>query len=621
MLSQRFGVSLYYDRPISQVMDRDSLTVDWRLPLEAVARLATSRPAGKIYDHIVVTEEGRLSGIVSVQRLLETLALLNQKRTEELSRSNELLRYEVKERKKAVQALGRSREMLRRVIDSHPHSIFWKNHELVYLGCNAHFAREASLGDAEQVSGKTDRDLAWQNGEATLFREWDQRVLEEGKPVIFTFERVSSKNGQARIITATRMPLYSRQGTVIGILGTHEDITERVSAEKERERLEAQLKRAEKMEVIGTLAGGVAHDLNNILSGVVSYPELILMDLPPDSPLRRPILTVQSAGQRAAAVVQDLLTLARRGVSVQEIVDINGILRDYLKSPEFEKLALTSAHVEVETSLAEDLFRVEGSPLHLSKTLMNLITNAFEAMPKGGLLRIETFNQYVDRPVRGYDQVAEGEYVVVRIQDTGIGIPQEDISRIFEPFYTKKVMGRSGTGLGMAVVWGAVKDHNGYIDVDSRPGEGTTFTLYFPSTRKRQPRGEEVTPLEEFLGTGESVLVVDDVPEQREIAEAMIRKLAYSVRSVSSGEEACAMLKETPMDLLVLDMILDTGMDGLETYEKVLSIRPGQKAIIASGFSETERVRRALELGAARYVKKPYTIEKLGLAIREALGR
>jgi signal transduction histidine kinase/ActR/RegA family two-component response regulator len=491
----------------------------------------------------------------------------------------------------------------------------------VYLGCNGHFAVEASLENAEQVTGKTDRDLPWKNGETSLFMEWDRRVLEEGMPVTFTFERGAPMNGQLRIITATRTPLCSRQGTVVGILGTHEDITERVGAEREREKLEAQLKRAEKMEAIGTLAGGVAHDLNNILSGVVSYPDLILMDLPRDSPLRRPLMIVQSAGQRAAAVVQDLLTLARRGVTVNEIADLNGILRDYLKSPEYERMALISPLVEVKTSLAEDLFRLEGSPLHLTKTLMNLITNAFEAMPGGGELRIETFNRYVDRPIRGYDQVAEGEYVAVRIRDTGIGIPLEDIPRIFEPFYTKKVMGRSGTGLGMAVVWGTVKDHNGYIDVDSRPGEGTTFTLFFPSTRKVGQRQELVHPLHEYLGRGESILVVDDAREQREIAESMIRKLSYTVRSVSSGEEACDLLENDPVDLLVLDMILDAGMDGLETYEKVLKIRPGQKAIIASGFSETDRVRRALELGAGKYVKKPYTIEKLGLAIRAELDR
>ncbi len=209
-----------------------------------------------------------------------------------------------------------------------------------------------------------------------------------------------------------------------------------------------------------------------------------------------------------------------------------------------------------------------------------------------------------------------------------------DMERIFEPFYTKKVMGRSGTGLGMAVVWGTVKDHKGYIDIKSiegkaRPprlsardgGQGTTLTLYFPVTRKELAKDKALVPIDDYMGKGESVLVVDDVEEQREIASRILKKLGYSFTTVSSGEEAVDYLKDNSVDLLILDMIMDPGIDGLETYKRILEFHPKQKAIIASGFSETERVKEAQRLGAGAYLKKPFLLEKIGLAIRAELDK
>jgi len=215
----------------------------------------------------------------------------------------------------------------------------------------------------------------------------------------------------------------------------------------------------------------------------------------------------------------------------------------------------------------------------------------------------------------------EGDYVVLTVSDTGVGISPEDMKKIFEPFYTKKKLGRSGTGLGMAVVWGTVKDHNGYIDVQSTLGKGTTFTLYFPATRKRLPEHESCLPIEAYRGNGESILIVDDVEEQRQIASGMLKVLGYSVVSFSNGKEALEYLNTNKVDLLVLDMIMDPGMDGLETYKNVIEIHPGQKAIITSGFSETDRVKEVQNLGAGAYIKKPFLLEKIGLAIKEELEK
>jgi len=388
----------------------------------------------------------------------------------------------------------------------------------------------------------------------------------------------------------------------------------------ERSQLEAQLHRAQKMEAIGNLVAGVAHDLNNILSGLVSYPELLLMDLPEDSPLRETVVIIRDSGRKAAAVVQDLLTLARRGVAVKEVLNLNEIISDYLSSPEFEDLRSFHNNVTFETHVDQDLLNVSGSPFHLSKAIMNLVSNAAEAMPNGGRVEIRTEIRYVEKPIKGYDEVREGDYVVLQITDTGAGIPEQDLKRIFEPFYTKKVMGRSGTGLGMTVVWGTVKDHNGYIDVDSVEGSGTSFFVYLPATREGIIAKEHELSIEDYRGD-EKILVIDDIEEQRLIASAMLKKLGYSVATSASGEEAIEYLRENRADLIVLDMILEGGMDGLEAYQQILQLHPGQKAIIASGFSETERVKQAEQLGAGTYLKKPYTLAKMGLAVRTELDK
>ena len=298
------------------------------------------------------------------------------------------------------------------------------------------------------------------------------------------------------------------------------------------------------MEALGTLAGGVAHDLNNILSGLVGYPELLLMDLPGDSRLRKPLLTIQKSGEKAAQIVQDLLTLARRGVAVSEVVNLNRIITDYLESPEYTRLIEYHPAVKLTTELAPDLMNVIGSPVHLSKTIMNLISNAAEAMPGGGTITVRTENQYVEHFIHGYDSIERGDYVVVTVSDTGIGIAPADRERIFEPFYSKKVMGRSGTGLGMAVVWGTVKDHKGYIDLQSEEGKGTAFTLYFPVTRQEVADRTRPVSMEDLKGDGQTIVVVDDVNDQREIATEMLQRLGYKVAAMKSGEDAVEYLRE-----------------------------------------------------------------------------
>jgi signal transduction histidine kinase len=429
------------------------------------------------------------------------------------------------------------------------------------------------------------------------------------------------RNGTKVWIAWTYKPIFDSEGNFKEILCIGNDVTELKYAELEKRDLEARLQRAQKMEAIGTLAGGVAHDLNNILSGIVSYPELLLMDIPLDSPQRKPILTIQKAGERAAAIVQDLLTLARRGVVTTKVVNLNSIISEYLKSPEFENLKIYHPNVHVKTDFETNLLNILGSPVHLSKTIMNLVTNAAEAIPGSGEITISTKNRYVDISLNGFDKVKQGDYVTLSVIDTGVGIPSKDLERIFEPFYTKKVMGKSGTGLGMAVVWGTVKDHKGYIDVKSTEGQGTEFTLYFSVVRQEVVMDKPISSIKDIMGNGELILVVDDMKDQRVIASDMLIKLGYSVVSASNGEEAVDYIKNNSADLVVLDMIMEPGMDGLDTYKKILEINPDQKAIITSGYSETDRVREAQKLGATSYVKKPYLLDKIGQVIKTELDK
>jgi CheY-like chemotaxis protein len=267
------------------------------------------------------------------------------------------------------------------------------------------------------------------------------------------------------------------------------------------------------------------------------------------------------------------------------------------------------------------LLNISGSSVHLRKTIMNLVINAAEAIGKSGKIEITTENRYVDRPIKGYEEVVTGDYIVLTVRDNGIGIAEADLQHIFEPFYTKKIMGRSGTGLGMSVVWGTIQDHSGYINVTSALDKGTTFELFFPVSREKEQIEALKIELHDYLGNNEQILIVDDDATQRQIGRAMLRKLGYRVACVSGGEEAVEYLKTHAVSLIILDMIMDPGIDGLETYRRIVQIDPGQKTLIASGFSESDRLKEAQRLGAGEYVKKPYTLEHIGMAIKNALNK
>ena len=545
------------------------------------------------------------------QKLIEELAVLKQRMQK--------LEYSESDRQQAEKALRQSEEKYRSIIENMQEGYF----ELDLAG-NFTFVNDAESRNIgypkEKLIGMNNRQYQDETTAQKMYQLLS-RLYRTGEPIKVLDVELIRKNGTKGFNEVSVSLIRDAEGKPIGFRGISRDITDRKQAEEEKRNLEERLQRAEKMEALGTLAGGVAHDLNNSLGVIVGYAELLLSEVDELSPIRTRLTNIMNGSEKAAAIVQDLLTLARRGVPSRKVLNLNKIILDYQNTPELEKLSSYHPAVRIKLDLEPDLLNISGSPVHLGKMISNLVLNAVEAMPKGGDLTIKTASQYLDKPIYGYDHIREGNYVVLTVTDTGEGIPSVDLRRIFEPFYTKKVMGKSGTGLGLTVIWGTVKDHQGYINVQSEEGKGSTFTLYFSVTREEVSVEAASVSISEYMGKGETILVVDDVKEQRDLAEEMLKKLNYEVSSVASGEEAIAYIKDHQIDLLVLDMIMDPGVDGLDTYMGIVEIKPKQKAIIVSGFSETERVNEAHALGAGAYLRKPYVIEKLGLAVRKELDR
>lgn len=434
--------------------------------------------------------------------------------------------------------------------------------------------------------------------------------LPNGGPQQLEEYTARASDGSTFPVLIRSAPIYEK-GRACGFRSVLIDISERLSMEK-------QLRQAQKVEVIGLMAGGVAHDLNNILSGIINYPELILMQLAEDSPVRKHVKAIKKSGLRASEIVADLLTVSR-GVSARKVVSApNVLVQEYLESPEFIQLQNMSPEISWETDLQQNASPILCSPIHFKKSLMNLMSNAAEAIDGPGTVSVSTTTCRTEAGDPAGDALAAGTYCVLVVSDTGPGITAENLEHIFEPFYTRKVMGKSGTGLGLTVVWNTMQDHDGDIRVHS-DAEGTTFALYYPVTEHKAvlpaPEGELQAP----RGDGRKILVVDDDPQQRELAQLLLTSLNYKTDAVSSGEEAVEYLRSRFVHLLLLDMLMPPGMNGLQTYKQILAIHPGQKAVIASGFSENEDVHAARALGAAAFIKKPYVMEELGRIVYTAL--
>jgi len=400
------------------------------------------------------------------------------------------------------------------------------------------------------------------------------------------------------------------------------DVTDSEIATQQKIALMEKLADAKRMESLGLMACSVAHDLNNTIAGIIAYPELLLMDLGDAFQYREELLMICDAGKRAAAVVNDLLTVARGATCKKEIRNINDMIASYMISIEFKEFCQRFPDVRTITHLDGKLHHINCSDIHLTKSIINLVNNAAEAIQGKGRITISTKNISFTSTHHGYEIIEPGDYVMIAVEDDGPGISPQDISQIFSPFYSKKVMGRSGTGLGLVVVWNTMRDHGGCIDVVSSD-KGSLFSLYFPIAQPHVSRpAQPAQMLRPHHGNGETILVVDDQKSQCEIASRLLVRLGYHPLTAQSGDEAIACIRNTPVDLVLLDMIMDTGtgINGCETYERILRYAPGQKAIITSGYYDTEDIERAMKLGISQFIKKPYSLHELAQAIKMAMS-
>ncbi len=512
------------------------------------------------------------------------------------------------------QALRDSEQRYRDIFDSSGDSISIHNLQGLFLRVNKEMCQNLGYSRAELLKmslADIDSPETFKSVPARLSHLREQGIVQ------FEAEHIAKDGSVRPVEVKAKLVEFEGQTAILSIM---RDISERQKAAAEKELLEMKLRGAKKMEAIGAMAGGVAHDLNNILSGIINYPELLLMQLDDDNPMRRPLEAIKQSGLRAAAVVSDLLTVARGVVSQKITANLNSLVNDYYNSPEHEKLMEIHQEVQCRTKLAPDLWNISCSPVHVKKCLMNLVGNAAEAIKDHGIIKVVTENRHIERRSATEPVPAAGEYVVIAVSDSGSGIAEKDLEHIFDPFYSKKKMGRSGTGLGLAVVWNTMEDHGGAVTVTSSE-RGTTFRLFFPATSRQADETETVIDLRELRGNGEDILVVDDHDQQRDISARILKTLGYRVRSVESGEKAIEYVRQKHVDLVLLDMIMEPGLDGLATYEGILQIRPRMKAVIASGFSESDDVKKCLELGAGAFVRKPYLSHELGQAVQQELKK
>ncbi|MFH2036108.1 MAG: PAS domain S-box protein, partial [Candidatus Zixiibacteriota bacterium] len=394
------------------------------------------------------------------------------------------------------------------------------------------------------------------------------------------------------------------------------DISDLKEAECQRQELQEQLIKSEKMESLGLLAGGVAHDLNNILSPLVGYPDLILPDLPEGSRGRKRLERMRKAALEAVGVIQDLLTMARRGRYTMEPLNINGIIESYLDSPSYIEKSEEHPDIKLKLKLDRNIGKLNGSSTHLSQVIMNLVINAYDAMPDGGQLTIKTLQKNIEELSSELGEIKKGEYISLSIKDTGVGISPENKNKIFEPYFSTKKMGISGSGLGLAVVYGIIKDHKGYFDIISEINKGTEFLFYFPITQEKKKSASGNAE----LSGNENILIVDDIKEHRDIAEQLLTSLGYETDAVSNGKDALRSIAKSKPDIILLDINLENDFDGIETYKELAKVFPNQKVLFISGDAPDERLAEIRKNGQPEILKKPFTRNSLGTAIRQCLS-
>jgi PAS domain S-box-containing protein len=434
-----------------------------------------------------------------------------------------------------------------------------------------------------------------------------ERVLRAGEVVgLANHTALISRSGIEKSIADSGAPIRDLSGSIIGVVLVFRDVSE-------TKRLQEFVNRAQRLETAGRIAGQVAHDFNNLLGPLTAYPLFVRELLPDNHPAIEFIDEIERSAGRIAEINQQLLTLGRRGHYAMSTLDLNEVVSHAL-----EQMKPIQETLLIETVFERNLLPVRGGAAQLVRVISNLVSNAADAMLNIGKIVIKTESYYAESIVGRNNRVPKGEYVKLSVIDSGVGIPQDVVPKIFDPFFSTKSEGRQrGSGLGLSVVHAVVEDHDGHVDFESKVGHGSSFYVYLPVSRE----GIEDEPSESIAGGKETILVVDDDGVQRDICHKLLEKLGYSVTVVRSGEAAVVAAKESRFDLMLLDMIMPDGIDGAEAYRRILQVRPNQKAIVVSGYAETERVQRALDLGAGAFIRKPLSLKSIAQAVRKELDR
>jgi len=408
------------------------------------------------------------------------------------------------------------------------------------------------------------------------------------------------------ILTAT--PFRGSDGKLIGIVENFTDISE-------RKKLEEQLIQAQKMEALGQLAGGIAHDFNNILTAIIGFGTLLKIKMRTDDPLRTNVTQILNASERAANLTQALLAFGRKQLINPEPVNLNEVIEA------LEKLLsrIIGEDIELSTVLTEEVITVMADKTQIEQILMNLSTNARDAMPNGGLLTIRTeVMQFDHEYIKAHGYGKTGPYALVSVEDTGEGMDVETRERIFEPFYTTKATGK-GTGLGLSMVYGTIKQHDGYINAYSEPKKGTTFKIYLPLI-KSKPEEEKSEELSIVNRGTETVLVAEDDPQVRDLIRSILEDFGYQVMGAEDGEEAMRVFNKNKdkIQLLILDVVMPKK-NGKEVYDEIKKTRPDVKAIFTSGYNAEVIHRKGILEKGLGFITKPSSPQELLKKVREVL--
>ena len=444
-----------------------------------------------------------------------------------------------------------------------------------------------------------------------------QPLFNGGEDVIYVESWQRRKDGQKRLLAWWCRVLKDERGNVTGALSTARDITERKQAEEEHQKLEAQLRQAQKMEAVGRLAGGVAHDFNNMLGVILGYADMALSRLNPADPLYQDLQEIAGAARRSADLTRQLLAFSRRQTIAPQVLDLNA----QMKGMERLRRRIIGEDIALEFALSPDLWPVRLDPSQVDQVVANLAVNSRDAMPDGGKLTVETGNMTFDEAYRQtHPWVLPGDYALLTVSDNGCGMDKEALEHVFEPFFTTKAEGK-GTGLGLATVYGIVKQNNGFIDIYSEPGQGTTVKIYFPRHRGEAQARPVAAPELAPVGGQETILLVEDEDQLRRLARTLLERLGYRVLEATSPGEALILCEkhEGEIHLLLTDVVMP-NMSGKELAERITAIKPGLKTLFMSGYTADAIAHRGVLEEGIHFLQKPFSLDALAKKVREVLS-